>query len=436
MVRQTGLVLTLALLATPVSAAWAKEPATSDLVGVWTRRADGHRVTVTIRPDLLRFTFAVAQGVTMSLDADYVLARDGTLVGILRTRTNGKEMEKTANRIFHCRCEVTKDALLLGRLEGNGFVGDDCVKLAEGMFRRVESRAAASNARIDSPRAANTPERLAKPAAPPGAGWQSLLEGLAGMVERALGGPRFLNVYSSDPDVRMKELINQSEDLRHLEYEWERIWFTDQPSHLTPERINGPVSQVPAPSTEYTPVPVFPWTNERKETGDFRTKPIPPVRGEVVPRCDTEPDRETVLRALPSLQGKAREDAEVVIEKIVDSLDPPRHYPLLGQARLHRCHWKCTVYHTQTIYFPSLVNYAPPTPVQRPAIDIVYIDTDHLHLCDDSPAAANSRRLYELLNNSEDIGPSPKKRTMWWERLWFSDQPSHLTPERVHGGIQ
>jgi hypothetical protein len=49
----------------------------------------------------------------------------------------------------------------------------------------------------------------------------------------------FLNAYSSDPDLRMKELMNQSENLRQIQYEWERIWFVDQPSHLTPERVHG-----------------------------------------------------------------------------------------------------------------------------------------------------------------------------------------------------
>jgi hypothetical protein len=48
-----------------------------------------------------------------------------------------------------------------------------------------------------------------------------------------------LNIYSSNPNRRIAELINTSEDLRQIEYEWERIWFTDQPSHLTPERVHG-----------------------------------------------------------------------------------------------------------------------------------------------------------------------------------------------------
>jgi hypothetical protein len=49
----------------------------------------------------------------------------------------------------------------------------------------------------------------------------------------------FLNIYSSDPNRRVNELLNTSEDLRQIEYEWERIWFVDQPSHLTPERVHG-----------------------------------------------------------------------------------------------------------------------------------------------------------------------------------------------------
>jgi hypothetical protein len=48
-----------------------------------------------------------------------------------------------------------------------------------------------------------------------------------------------INAYSSDPNLRIRELLNQSEDLRQIEYEWERIWFVDHPSHLTPERVEG-----------------------------------------------------------------------------------------------------------------------------------------------------------------------------------------------------
>jgi hypothetical protein len=50
-----------------------------------------------------------------------------------------------------------------------------------------------------------------------------------------------INQYSSDPNLRMTQLINQSEDLRQIELEWTRIWFSDHPSHLTPERVDGSI---------------------------------------------------------------------------------------------------------------------------------------------------------------------------------------------------
>jgi hypothetical protein len=48
-----------------------------------------------------------------------------------------------------------------------------------------------------------------------------------------------LNMYSSDPNERTQQLLNQSEDLRQIRGEWNRFWMVDQPSHLTPYRIHG-----------------------------------------------------------------------------------------------------------------------------------------------------------------------------------------------------
>jgi hypothetical protein len=48
-----------------------------------------------------------------------------------------------------------------------------------------------------------------------------------------------LNQYSSDPNERTQQLLNQSEDLRQIRGEWNRFWLIDQPSHLTPYRIHG-----------------------------------------------------------------------------------------------------------------------------------------------------------------------------------------------------
>jgi hypothetical protein len=66
-----------------------------------------------------------------------------------------------------------------------------------------------------------------------------LLAVLAGLVLSNTGC--LINIYSSNPNRRIVELLNNSEDLRAIEYEWERIWFTDHPSHLTPERTDGAI---------------------------------------------------------------------------------------------------------------------------------------------------------------------------------------------------
>lgn len=48
-----------------------------------------------------------------------------------------------------------------------------------------------------------------------------------------------LPAYSADPARRARQLLFTSEDLRLFLDEWERVWFLDQPSHLSPYRTNG-----------------------------------------------------------------------------------------------------------------------------------------------------------------------------------------------------
>ena len=50
-----------------------------------------------------------------------------------------------------------------------------------------------------------------------------------------------INQYSSDPLVRMEQMMIDSENLRQMHDEWRRFWMNDQPSHLTPYRIHGGV---------------------------------------------------------------------------------------------------------------------------------------------------------------------------------------------------
>jgi len=65
-----------------------------------------------------------------------------------------------------------------------------------------------------------------------------LLVGLAAFLGLSSTGC-ILNIYSSDPNRRMQQMLNISEGLRQIQDEWDRFWFTDQPSHLTPIRVHG-----------------------------------------------------------------------------------------------------------------------------------------------------------------------------------------------------
>ena len=117
---------------------------------------------------------------------------------------------------------------------------------------------------------------------------------------------------------------------------------------------------------------------------DNRTAILPPIReGVPPPICEEEPDDAMILRAMPHiirgvpyLYEESRDDIQITKERIVDKIDPPRFFPLIGPAQLHHCHWKCTIHYTETV----AVNYPIPLRVSRPRVQVMMIDKDHLHL--------------------------------------------------------
>jgi hypothetical protein len=139
-----------------------------------------------------------------------------------------------------------------------------------------------------------------------------------------------------------------------------------------------------------TPIPVPPWVTERMEEKyahrrDYETVIMPPIRpGFPPPLCEDPPDDARVIRAMrdvtrgvPYFFEEFRDDIQIVTERLVDRIDPPRFYPLVGPAQLHHCHWKCTIYWTETLES----GYPFPVRLRRPRVEVIYMDTDHLHLC-------------------------------------------------------
>ena len=136
-------------------------------------------------------------------------------------------------------------------------------------------------------------------------------------------------------------------------------------------------------------VPVQPWVAERmaekyQHENDHRTPILPPIRdGYPAPLCEDAPSDREVLRSLPKgLRGvpyvyeEFRDDIVINKNRIVDKIDPPRFFPLVGMAQVHHCHWECAVYYTETIQSA----WPFPTYISKPRVQVVYIDKDHLHL--------------------------------------------------------
>jgi hypothetical protein len=51
------------------------------------------------------------------------------------------------------------------------------------------------------------------------------------------------------PALRMKELMTQSQNLRQLQQEWEKIWFIEMPHSLASDRVQGGIEESEAPAT-------------------------------------------------------------------------------------------------------------------------------------------------------------------------------------------
>jgi hypothetical protein len=148
----------------------------------------------------------------------------------------------------------------------------------------------------------------------------------------------------------------------------------------------------------FTPIPIPPWVPDRVEErlcnrSDYDTPILPPIPPGYRPLCEDPPDRQTILRAMPRvvrgvpyIYEEFREDYDFTVERLVDRIDPPRFYPLVGPAQLHHCHYKCTVYYTETL------ESAWPFPFKcvRRRSEVVYIDRDHLHAIACTPEALQS----------------------------------------------
>jgi hypothetical protein len=138
-----------------------------------------------------------------------------------------------------------------------------------------------------------------------------------------------------------------------------------------------------------TPIPVQPWVAERMahkydHHHDGKVPIMPPILDGVPPPiCEDAPSDAEVLRAMPRVPRgipyvyeQFRDNIVIVKNRLVDKIDPPRFFPLVGPAQLHHCHWECVIYYDELVQS----DYPFPVYVKKPRVQVIYIDKDHLHL--------------------------------------------------------
>lgn len=147
------------------------------------------------------------------------------------------------------------------------------------------------------------------------------------------------------------------------------------------------------------PIPVSPYFQQREEDKHWiherygRVPILGPITSGGNPEALDPPSDDEVMRALERVRGvgggipllweRQRNNVSITKELIADYIDPPRVYPLVGPAQQHHAHYKCTVYFTEH----TMVGWPlPHTKSDEDAVEVIYIDHNHLHMVGDVDA--------------------------------------------------
>jgi beta-lactamase regulating signal transducer with metallopeptidase domain len=114
----------------------------------------------------------------------------------------------------------------------------------------------------------------------------------------------------------------------------------------------------------------------------------PPSDDEVIRAVD---EQRKLDGAWVQVFEKNSESVRIVKEKIADYVDPPQNYPLIGPAQRHHTHYKCSVHFTESVR----VGWPIPHKSEKEAVEVVYIETSHLHKLDDTRKQAATLEIEE-----------------------------------------
>jgi hypothetical protein len=145
MARYIPAILAAASLLALAAPGRAQQDRAEKLQGTWVRRDEGCKVRLEVRPASLRCTVTMEEGVAMTVDADYVISKDGILVGILRAPLdpNPADTDGVNRRLFHFQFTAEDRSLTVKDLHyKDSQDGDKMKELLQGKYHKVETKQA------------------------------------------------------------------------------------------------------------------------------------------------------------------------------------------------------------------------------------------------------------------------------------------------------
>lgn len=214
----------------PVAPTLSAPAAKPGIVGTWYRELGSKLCVIQITPDHFTVTISEATEIddgktitgSLMLTADYQMTRDGTTaVGLITgvdVKLEGDSSNEVCGELLNITAETQK------ALENKPFAmtlrmyGDTLVIGSVRMPELAESRLDFHPAAVVGGRYKNIGDQVLPKPKP----------SKSGVLNRA----------SSDPNNRIRQLLNQSEGPSQINNN-RRFWFKDKDSYVTPERVHG-----------------------------------------------------------------------------------------------------------------------------------------------------------------------------------------------------
>ncbi len=318
-----------------------KEFAVTRPIGTWVREAPGSRTILVIGEDRVSATFEKNIDNTRfsgTFEADYSLNKESVIFGVVSSDDSHVDTPPDVNVRVKSMTLIGEPFAIRFRVDGDTLTLKDLKGLDTPRDRELNNS--------DNPHFLMGRYQIADPKQP-----------VANTPLKPGKRPTFY--YGTAPP---RADTNYPQPVPEVRYT-----VPAEDGQLPPPTLPSRTSPSLPPSDRILPSP----QHERSET-PRRTVPdvIPPNTS----RSTLPTDRE-ILRQLPKLAKLPIGEISIVKNRILDKIECPKVYPVVGLAKLHRQQWDCAVYYTETA--PN----ADANCVKKNRVNVVYLDKNDLIAC-------------------------------------------------------